>query len=92
MWPPSTLFPDLDALVRGMQALVDIVGVEHVGLGSDMLGFLVPVSFGSYRQLPSLREAMAHGGFAAREIDAVLGDNYARVFTSSMHAVLHCDT
>ena len=38
VWPPSSIYPDLRAMARGMKRLADLVGVDHVGLGSDMLG------------------------------------------------------
>jgi membrane dipeptidase len=80
VWPPTTIYPDLDALARGMRELAQAIGVEHVGLGTDMLGFLVPAALASYRQLPSLADALIRAGFTTDEASLVLGGNYARVF------------
>ncbi len=84
VWPPQSIFPDLTAMANGMARLVDVVGVDHVGLGSDMLGLVGPGVFNSYRQLPDLAEAMLTVGFSASDVGKVLGGNYARVFAASM--------
>ena len=36
--------------------MADVVGVDHVGFGSDMLGLTVPSVFDSYRELPQLAQ------------------------------------
>ena len=84
IWPPSTEFPDMASLAAGMARMVDVVGVEHVGLGSDMLGLLVPAIFSSYRQLPMLAAALRQAGFQPAELAKLLGGNYARVFKASL--------
>src|SRR6266436_7443301 len=51
VWPPSSIFPDLKAYVEGFARMAEIVGIDHVGFGSDMLGLTVPSVFDSYRDL-----------------------------------------
>ena len=80
IWPPASRFPSLAALAGGMRDMVDIVGVEHVGLGSDMLGLTGPSIFDSYSALPGLEEALRDTGFAPHEVAMLVGGNYARVF------------
>ncbi len=84
VWPPQSIFPDLTAMANGMARLVDVVGVDHVGLGSDMLGLVGAGVFNTYRQLPDLAEAMLTVGFSAGDVGKVLGGNYARVFAATM--------
>ena len=83
MWPPATIYGDLPAMVVGIKRLADLVGVEHVGIGSDMLGLLSPSVFANYQYLPDLRQALSAAGFSNGEVNAVLGDNYARVFSAA---------
>jgi membrane dipeptidase len=64
--------------------LADLVGVDHVGLGTDMLGLLAPSVVNSYRKLPQLAQALVGAGFSQAEARQILGGNYARVFTASM--------
>jgi membrane dipeptidase len=80
IWPPSSVFSDLDAMAEGMARTADVVGVDHVALGSDMRGLTVPSVFASYQDLPLLAQAMLRQGFQAEDVRKVLGGNYLRVF------------
>ena len=84
IWPPRSIFPDLRALARGMARVADVVGVDHIGLGSDMLGLVGGGVFNRYEQLPDLARAMLEMGFSSSDIGKVLGGNYVRVFAASM--------
>lgn len=84
VWPNSSNFHDLTAMAHGFRRMADIVGVEHVGLGTDMLGFLSPPVFRSYEQLPALGNALLAAGFTQAETEQLLGGNYRRVFIASM--------
>jgi membrane dipeptidase len=84
VWPSSGTFKDLHAMAEGVKRMADVVGVEHVGLGTDMLGFISPPVFRSYEQLPDLASALLSAGFASDEVGAILGGNYRRVFQASV--------
>ncbi len=84
VWPPQSIYIDLNAMAYGMAKLADVVGVDHVGLGSDMLGLVGPGVFNSYSQLPDLAAAMLTVGFSAGDVGKVLGGNYTRVFAATM--------
>lgn len=84
IWPPSSQFPDLDAMARGIARMADVVGVDHVGLGSDMMGLTVPSVFDDYSALPALAAALLNVGFNQQDVGKILGGNYVRVFTASL--------
>jgi membrane dipeptidase len=84
VWPSSGTFRDIDGMAHGFRRMADIVGVDHVGLGTDMLGFISPPVFQSYEQLPSLGAALLSAGFSQSETEQLLGGNYRRVFETSM--------
>ncbi len=86
VWPPTSIYPDLDAMALGMRELAKVVGAEHVGVGSDMLGLLVPSAFATYRHLPLLADALVRAGFTTDEASLVLGGNYARVYEQVLSA------
>jgi membrane dipeptidase len=83
VWPNSGTFRDLRAMAEGIKRMADVVGVEHVGLGTDMLGFISPPVFRSYEQLPSLAAGLLAAGFTHEEAGGILGGNYRRVFEAS---------
>jgi membrane dipeptidase len=84
VWPSSGTFRDLDGMAHGVKRMADVVGVEHVGLGTDMLGFISPPVFTTYEQLPLLANALLSAGFTQDEVSAILGGNYRRVFEMSV--------
>jgi membrane dipeptidase len=84
VWPPAPTFPTMDALATGMARMVDEVGVDHVGLGSDMRGLTSPSIFPDYDALPALAESLLRVGFNATDAGKILGGNYVRVFEACM--------
>ena len=84
IWPVGSIFPDMDALARGMAHMAAVAGVDHVGLGTDTMGLIGPATFGSYAELPGLTAALLDAGFSAEETRKLLGGNYARVFAACM--------
>lgn len=84
IWPPAAIFPNLAALATGIARMADLVGVDHVALGSDMNGLVGPSSFSSYRDLPALADALRARGFDQDTLRRILGGNYARVFRASL--------
>jgi membrane dipeptidase len=84
VWPNSGNFRDLRAMSEGVKRMTDVVGVDHVGLGTDMLGFISPPVFTDYGQLPALAQALMDEGYAADEVNKILGGNYRRVFDATV--------
>jgi membrane dipeptidase len=71
-------------MATGMARMVDAVGIDPVGLGSDMRGLVGPSILPDYNQLPGLAEALIGVGFSVADTSKVLGGNYARVFEACM--------
>ena len=84
IWPVAELFPDMAALAGGIARMVAVAGVDHVGLGTDMMGLIGPATFDSYAQLPELAAALLAAGFGAQDVRKLLGGNYARVVAATM--------
>ncbi|MEV8472788.1 membrane dipeptidase [Ralstonia sp. UNC404CL21Col] len=84
VWPNAADFPNLDAMALGIKRMADVVGVAHVGLGTDMLGFIRPPVFTGYAQLPALATALLKAGFTSGEVGQILGGNYRRVFEATV--------
>lgn len=78
VWPvtsSATIRSYADSIAR----MVDVVGVDHVGVGTDQLGLLGPSALPSYADLPQLAAALS-SRFKPDEIARLLGGNYRRVF------------
>jgi Membrane dipeptidase (Peptidase family M19) len=70
----------LPAYVDHISRLVDAVGVEHVGVGTDMDGIGPGAVFTSYDRWPSLAQALLDRGYGREEVAKILGGNCRRVF------------
>jgi membrane dipeptidase len=81
-WPTAVCGRDARAVARAIRYAVQVVGIEHVGLGSDFDGS-VTVPFDA-AHLSELTGALLQEGFSAAEIRAVMGDNALRFFSETL--------
>jgi membrane dipeptidase len=75
-------FPSLERYVDGLKEMSDVVGVNHVSIGTDTsrgTGL-----FPRYDHFPQLVEAMLRGGFSAADTAKIIGGNYLRIFAASV--------
>ena len=79
----ATCGKTLEDTVKAMRYVADLVGVEHVALGSDFDG---SAAFIDASGLAMLTEAMLKGGFSEAEIAAIMGGNALRVFRQILPA------
>jgi membrane dipeptidase len=78
-WPAGIGNPDFPSFIDRLMRLVDLIGIDHVGLGTDMDANFRPV-FTNYRQLPQIPVVLKRRGMSDGEIVKVLGGNFIRVF------------
>ncbi len=83
IWPIKAIFGTYKAYAAGFARMVDQVGIDHVGLGTDQLGLLGPSTIESYAELPQLAAALRER-FNESETAKLLGGNYQRVFEASL--------
>ncbi|TMJ58446.1 MAG: peptidase M19 [Alphaproteobacteria bacterium] len=75
-------FPSLDKYVDGLKEMVDVVGVDHVCVGTDQQ--VAPGSLQNYSQWVHLVAAMLRGGFSPEEAGKIAGGNYMRIFRAAV--------
>ena len=78
IWPVADV-ANVSSYATLIARMVDVVGVDHVGIGTDQLGLLGPSCLPSYADLPQLAAALS-SRFKPDEISRLLGGNYRRVF------------
>ena len=78
--------PAFSDAMRHLMHMIEICGVDGVGIGSDMDGGFgrdqLPGGFHSAADLPRFGEALEREGLPASDIDKVLGGNFRRVLTA----------
>jgi membrane dipeptidase len=77
-WPSGFANRTFADFVDQTMRLIDAVGVDHVGLGTDMDGNFEPV-FSSYRQLPDWVTGLRSKGLSEADLAKVVGGNALRV-------------
>jgi membrane dipeptidase len=77
--------PPLDLLVRHIEHMAGVAGVDHVGLGSDFDGIpVLPEEMDDCSCLPRLTERLLGRGWPAADVKKVLGENFLRVMERSI--------
>jgi membrane dipeptidase len=75
-------FPSLDKYVDGIKEMAEVVGVDHVSIGTDQ--HVTQGSVRDYTQWVHLVAAMLRGGFTAEEVRKIAGGNYMRIFRAAV--------
>jgi membrane dipeptidase len=75
-------FPSLEKYVDGLKEMVDVVGVDHVCIGTDQQ--VAPGSLQDYSKWVHLVAAMLRGGFTPEEAGKIAGENYMRIFSAAV--------
>ncbi|MBI0535439.1 peptidase M19 [Roseomonas sp. KE2513] len=86
VWPLVGSSPTPRLYAESIARMVEAVGIDHVGIGSDMRGLLSPGALEDYRATPALAEALLATGFSAAEATKLLGENFARVLAATLPA------
>ncbi|HEX2085796.1 MAG TPA: dipeptidase [Solirubrobacteraceae bacterium] len=73
----------LDAIVAHARHVAERIGVDHVALGSDFDGAVVPAELGDAAGLPRLLGALREGGFTDAEVERIAWGNWRRVLGAS---------
>ena len=75
-------FASHDKYVEGLKEMADVVGADHVSIGTDQQ--VNPGSVQDYAQWVELVAAMLRGGFTPEEAGKIAGGNYLRIFRAAV--------
>jgi membrane dipeptidase len=72
----------LDRLLDHIDHIVDVAGIDHVGLGSDFDGFgpAAPQGLEDVTCMPGITARLVQRGYGADDVRRILGLNFLRVF------------
>ena len=68
-----------EKIIEHVDRAAQLVGAEHVGLGSDFDGAFMPEGMEDASMLPRITEALLRRGYADEDIRKILGENVLRV-------------
>ena len=69
----------IETVVDHIEYITDLVGVEHVGIGSDFDGAAMPKDLKDASMIPRLQEALKRRGYDEEDIEKIMGKNTLRV-------------
>ena len=73
--------PDLEVLMKHFDHIVKLIGIDHVGLGSDFDGIdSAPKQLKTVLDYPEFTKALIKRGYKDADIAKVLGGNFLRVY------------
>jgi membrane dipeptidase len=76
--------PPLSLLMDHVDYIVKLVGVDHVGLGSDFDGInLTPRELDDVTTYPLITKALVERGYSKKDIRKILGGNFLRVLKAN---------
>ena len=73
--------PDIELLMHHFDHIVKLIGIDHVGLGSDFDGIdSAPLQLKTVLDYPEFTKALIKRGYKDADIAKVLGGNFLRVY------------
>lgn len=76
--------PPLSMLLDHLDYIVQLAGIDHVGLGSDFDGIsFAPRELNGVEDFPLITKALLERGYSKKQIRKILGENFIRVFKAN---------
>jgi membrane dipeptidase len=80
----ASILPPLSLLIDHLDHFVRLVGVNHVGLGSDFDGIEAPpLGLNGVEDFPKITSELISRGYSRRDIRKILGGNFIRVLKAN---------
>lgn len=75
-------FSDLERALDHFDYAVDLIGIDHVGIGSDYdgVGDSLPINLKDVASYPNLVQGLLDRGYSEIDIEKILGENLLRVW------------
>ena len=82
---------DIAVVADHIDHVVKLIGIDHVGLGSDFDGVdgLLPVGLSDVSMYPNLIYVLLKRGYTEKDIEKINGDNFRRVWQQVLDAASH---
>jgi membrane dipeptidase len=76
--------PPLSLLIKHIDYIAKLIGVDHVGIGSDFDGAeSYPLGMDDVTDYPKITAELLKKGYTERDVDKILGGNFIRVFRAN---------
>jgi membrane dipeptidase len=79
IWPSSS-FPEMADMVKHIDHVKRLAGIDHVSIGSDLRGMSYTKEFGEDANFRAIAEALMTAGYTDEEVGKVMGGNFFRLW------------
>lgn len=80
----AELRPPLSLLIDHIDYIVQLAGIDHIGLGSDFDGIdSAPRELNGVEDFPKITEALLKRGYSKKAIKKILGENFLRIYRAN---------
>jgi membrane dipeptidase len=79
-WLSTLTREKVPGMIRHMFRAIDAVGIDHVGIGTDMPAGVARTEMPDFARHPELETALREHGLTAAEVEKVCAGNWLRVF------------
>jgi membrane dipeptidase len=83
VWPLARPGDTIEVFMQSLDYVRALVGIEHVGIGTDMTGMATFTSVPTYREFSAVPGALLARGYSEGDLRHVLGGNVMRVFAAA---------
>jgi membrane dipeptidase len=74
---------DWTKIIEHIDHAAKVAGVDHVGLGSDFDGAVMPLGMQDVTHLPQITDALLKKGYSESDVRKILGENTLRVLSET---------
>ncbi|MCY7290639.1 MAG: dipeptidase [Ferruginibacter sp.] len=80
----NAMRPPLSVLIQHIEYIINLVGVDYIGLGSDFDGInITPQQLDDVTNFPLITKALVDKGYTKKDITKILGGNFLRVLKAN---------
>lgn len=80
----NAMRPPLSVLIQHIEYIINLVGADYVGLGSDFDGInITPQQLDDVTNFPLIAKALVDKGYSKKDITKILGGNFLRVLKAN---------
>jgi membrane dipeptidase len=80
IWPNLRRRDTLETLFKDIDYVKNLVGVDHVGIGTDLFGLDDHTSVPTHKEFALIPAGLLKRGYLAADLEKIVGGNFMRVF------------
>ena len=83
IWPNGSSIPDISVMVDHIEHIVDIAGIDHVGIGSDLRGMSnYSEGFDNTGEFRAIAMELLNRAHSDESVGKIMGGNFFRLWQS----------